>query len=388
MKGTQKMARNRTKRRQQHGSAWHWKQTNSWYFTEPGTKTRVPLLDENGERIRGKENKEAAKIALARVKVSDESSTPTPPTSNDWIVARVCDVYLADLHISANPEWASQVEKWLDDLCGYCGALKVSEFKKKHLRTWLQRHTTWNHNSQRNVIGSVIAAFNFCCKFDDLDANPVAGYTKPAATARVTAFTPDEEKAIYDATDDAFGGFVRACILTGARPYSELAIVTADHVVETPQGMYYLLKARTAEGKHGHKAAKKTGKDRRIMLCDEMETITRRLMLTSPKGSGIPLFRSTRGKQWKKCNCVVRFLELKKELGLPDDRCVYTARHTFAKRTLSGYYTGKPVTIEVLAGLMGNTPKICWDHYASWADQYNDPLWEALGKRKPKRAAG
>lgn len=65
-----------------------------------------------------------------------------------------------------------------------------------------------------------------------------------------------------------------------------------------------------------------------------------------------------------------------------------TCRHTFAKRTLSGYYTGKPVTIEVLAGLMGNTPKVCWDHYAAWADQYNDPLWEALGKKKPKRAAG
>lgn len=32
------------------------------------------------------------------------------------------------------------------------------------------------------------------------------------------------------------------------------------------------------------------------MLCDEMEMITRRLMLTAPKGTGIPLFRTTRGK--------------------------------------------------------------------------------------------
>ena len=49
-------------------------------------------------------------------------------------------------------------------------------------------------------------------------------------------------------------------MLTGARPYAEMAIVTADHVLETPQGMFYLLKARTHDGKHGHKAAKKTGK--------------------------------------------------------------------------------------------------------------------------------
>ena len=115
------MARNRKQRRQQHGSAWHWKQTNSWYFTEPGTKKRVPLFDENGERIRSKENKEAARIALARSKVVDELSTPVSPAAEEWTVAKVRDVYLADLHRSANPEWATQVEKWLNDLCGYCG---------------------------------------------------------------------------------------------------------------------------------------------------------------------------------------------------------------------------------------------------------------------------
>ena len=380
------MARKRRQRRQQHGSAWHWKQTDCWYYTEPGTKKRVPLFDENGERIRGRENKEAAQLALARVKLAEEFSPVESPTTDEWTVARVCDVYLADLHRSANSEWAAQVEKWLNDFCGYCGALKVSELKKKHLRAWIQKHPAWNHNSQRNVIGSVLAAFNYCCKFDDLDANPLAGYQKPAATARVTAFTPEEERRIYKETDEAFGTFIKACILTGARPYAELAVVTADHVVETDQGMYYLLKARTSDGKAGHKSAKKTGKDRRIMLCDEMERLTRKLMLTAPKGSGIPLFRSSRGKTWKRCNCVQRFGDLRKKLKLPEDRCMYTCRHTFAKRTLSGYYTGEPVTIEVLAGLMGNTPKVCWDHYARWADSYNDPLWAALGKKKRRKA--
>jgi integrase len=347
------MARKRKQRRQQHGSAWHWKQTDAWYYTEPGANKRIPLLDENGERIRGKENKEIARMALARTKVAEELSTPAPSSSGKWTVARVFDVYLADLHQSANPDWAVQVERWLNDLCAYCGALNVSEFKKKHLRIWLQRHTTWNHNSQRNVIGSIKAAFNFCCKFDDLDVNPVAGYQKPTATPRVIAFSPEEEQAMYDEADEAFGQFIKACILTGARPYSELAKITADHVVETPQGMYYLLKARSADGQQGHKTGKKTGRDRRIMLCDEMETMTRKLMLISPPGSGLTLFRSTRGRAWKRCNCVQRFLELKKKAGLAKEMCLYAARHTFAKRTLSGYYTGQPVTIEVLAGPSG-----------------------------------
>jgi hypothetical protein len=119
-----------------------------------------------------------------------------------------------------------------------------------------------------------------------------------------------------------------------------------------------------------------------------MEAITRKLMLTAPKGSGIPLFRTKFGRQWKRCNGVQQFCLVKEKLKLAEDRVTYTCRHTFAKRTLSGYYTGKPVSIEVLAGLMGNTPKVCWDHYAQWADDYNDPLWAALGKTKKKRNAG
>jgi hypothetical protein len=58
------MGRKRKTRRQSHGSAWHWKQTDCWYYTLPGTKKRVALFDEDGQRIRGKANKEAAEIAL------------------------------------------------------------------------------------------------------------------------------------------------------------------------------------------------------------------------------------------------------------------------------------------------------------------------------------
>jgi len=66
------MGRTRKPRRNQHGSAWHWKQTDCWYYTLPGTKKRMPLFDEQGGRIRGKESQRAAEHALARVKVSGE----------------------------------------------------------------------------------------------------------------------------------------------------------------------------------------------------------------------------------------------------------------------------------------------------------------------------
>jgi|GEM_PF-3672326 len=115
-------------------------------------------------------NKEAARLALARVKLVDELSPQPTMSSGEWTVAKACEIFLADLHQSATLEWAKLVEKWLNDLCGYCGALKVEGVQKKHLRTWIQQHKSWNHNTQRNVIASVKAAFNFCCKFDDLES--------------------------------------------------------------------------------------------------------------------------------------------------------------------------------------------------------------------------
>jgi hypothetical protein len=137
------MARKRKSRRQQHGCAWHWKQTDCWYYTPAGTKKRVALFDEEGDRIRGIENKKVAQIAYAKLQIAGVHELSSPHQES-WTVARVCDVYLTDLHKTANPSWARQVTNWLVRLCEYCGALKVNEFKKKHLRQWMQRYGKWS----------------------------------------------------------------------------------------------------------------------------------------------------------------------------------------------------------------------------------------------------
>jgi hypothetical protein len=48
---------------------------------------------------------------------------------------------------------------------------------------------------------------------------------------------------------------------------------------------------------------------------------------------------------------------------------------------LSGYWNGgSGCSIEVLAELMGNTPKVAYDHYGrEWSQHYQDPLWAAIG---------
>src|SRR5690242_13966226 len=141
------MARTKRQRRGALGSAWHWPQTDCWYFTLPGTKKRVALFDEQGERIRGQENRDAAETALARDKLSGGPDA-TAPMEQDWIVARVCSDYLEHCKRSVASGAMSrghcdQSKAFLNDLCSYCGALSLEELKKSHVQTWIESHAGW-----------------------------------------------------------------------------------------------------------------------------------------------------------------------------------------------------------------------------------------------------
>ncbi len=371
------------KRRQSHGLAWHWRQTDSWYYTMPGTRKRVPLFDEDGERIQGKKNKEAAQLALARIRLAGTQEDSTPPPSDDhWLVGKVCSEYIqhCERSVASGSMSKSHLDSttaYLNDLCKSCGALELKEFKKGHLKNWLESHATWKSPAtHRGVIGVVLAAFNFAESMYDM-ANPIKGYKKPRAQPRLHSISPEDEQIIYDNTDDAFGNFIFADMHTGLRPFCELAKITADDIEENERGMMWRV------------YSSKNKKTRKIPVQSEVATLTRTLMLTAPKGSGTPIFRNSRDGAWKKVAGVTRFLTLKKKLGWDKDKVktrysCYSCRHTFAHRMLSGYWNdGAGCSIEVLAELIGDTPKVAFDHYGrEWGQHYQDPLWAAIGVTK------
>jgi integrase len=104
----------------------------------------------------------------------------------------------------------------------------------------------------------------------------------------------------------------------------------------------------------------------------------------APAGSTI--FQNTQGNPWKKVTGVGRFLAIKRKLGWDQDPVkqsysTYSCRHTFAHRMLCGYWSeGTGCSIETLAEMMGDTPKVAFDHYGKeWGQHYQDPLWAAVG---------
>ncbi len=372
------MGRPRKQRRKPQGSAWYWKQTDRWYYTLPGTKKRMPLFDEDGDRIRGRDNQDAAEQALSRVKVAGELQDGQV-SHQDWIVARVCSEYL--LHCERSVAAGLMTKKhltlstaFLNDLCGYCGALAVTELKKSHVQTWLESHAGWRSQAtHRGVISIVLAAFNRAEELFDI-ANPLKGFKRPKAQPRLQSLSPEDERTLYDATEECFQNFLFACIHTGLRPFCELAKLTADHVEVSDRGMMWRV------------YSSKTNKTRKIPVQASVAKIVRRLLVTAPKGSGKPLFRNTHGKPWTNAAGVARFLSLKMKLGWDLDPVkqkysCYTCRHTFAHRMLSGYWNdGAGCSIETLAELIGDTPKVAFDHYGKeWGQHYQEPLWVAIG---------
>jgi integrase len=367
-------------RRRPRGSAWHWRQTDGWYFTPPGTKRRVALKDAEGRRIRGKENRQAAELALARLKVDGRWRPEAEPAAEgQWLVGRVCSEYIGHCRRGAAAGSLSQgylgsVEWYLDELCAYCGALPVGELRKGHIEHWLESHPTWRSPvTRRNVITMVLAAFNYA---RDNHGVPhlLRGLKKPPARPRLQSFSDEDEQAMYQATDEPFGDFLFAAIHTGLRPFCELARLKAEDVLETRRGMMWQVDSS------------KTKKTRRIPVRPEVARLARRLLKTAPKGSGIPLFRNTQGKAWRPVTGRGRFLQIKSKLGWDEDAIrrgysCYTCRHTFAHRMLAGYWNGGAgCTIEVLAELIGDTPKVAFDHYGrEWAQHYQEPLWRAIG---------
>ena len=317
----------------------------------------MALFDEDGQRIRGKENKQAAQMALARVKVAgDWHPEADPATPEEWLVARVCSEYIqycerGVINGTISEGHRNSTVSFLNDLCTYCGALPVSQLKKGHVRTWIERHTTWKSPATlRAVIAIVLAAFNHVEENHEI-SNPLKGLKKPPAQPRLHSLSKEDEQSVYGATDDVFREFLFAAIHTGLRPFSELARMTADDVEENERGMMWRV------------FATKTQKTHKIPLMLQVAELTRKLMKTAPRGSGITLFRNSKGTAWTKVAGVHRYLAIKKRLGWDEDTIrkhysSYSCRHTFCHRMLSGFWNGgQGCSIEVLAELIGDTRK-------------------------------
>ena len=352
---------------------------------------RVPLEYEGGDRMWDENTPQAdVKAAYFRLMAAPADQVDV----GDVSVWQVCNAYLATVEDSGAKSTLVSRENTLFDFCfglpsrfvkrngkvppkptksdyihpGF-GRMSVSQLRPLHLDKWLQAHPNWK-GGRRTRIQAVKRALNYGVQSGMIPANPIKGYKTPKQNARATYLTPEQEKALIEKANPALAMAIKVCIRTGARPGCEFAKLTARHINDEGERMEWTFQASES----------KTKIRRIIRITDsEIIAIVQQQLEQYPTG---PIFRNTAGTPWIQERLTEKFRKLKNRLikqgvKFDDDACMYSCRHTYAKRTLSGYWTGRPTNIETLADLMGNSPKVCHDHYLQFCDSYAAPLWDS-----------
>ena len=163
----------------------------------------------------------------------------------------------------------------------------------------------------------------------------------------------------------AFAVALKVCIRTGARPGCEFAALTKQHVRDYGDRMEWVFKPDES----------KTKKLRRILITDQ-DIID---LVRGKMQDGV-IFRNRSGSPWSRRMLSQNFRRVKGRaekdgVVLDPDSCMYSCRHTYAKRTLEGYWSGKAASIKTLARLMGNSVQVCIEHYLQFSEADNEMLW-------------
>ena len=381
-----------------HNRGFYFRKCRGWCAVE-GSR-RIPLLYENGEPIRHEHADERdVREAHARYLLDKQAE---PEVRNTTIILEVCTAYLAEAKANGAPKTHADRADTLYDFCygvpaEYRQYSKYPEFRdgpqkqspdaneqaensRIHpgygnvpavnltmldIDKWLNAHQSWG-GGRRSRIQAVKRALNYAVERSIIPKNPIRGYLAPKPQGRVTYITPEQETLFLEHANPALGIAIRVCIRTGARFGKEFIRLTKQHITDHGDRMEWKYKAGEAKIK----------KLRIIRITDpEIIEITRKQIIHND-----PIFRSANGEPWTKKNLSQRFRFLKYKLEkqgveFDPDCCMYSCRHTYAKRILEGYWTGKPTNIETLARLMGNSPQVCREHYLQWSEVDNEFLW-------------
>jgi integrase len=357
----------------------------------------VRLVDPAGNHITNPADTEGAARAYAAYLLDREAAKTREGSGDRMPLMEVCRQYLDYCQRHNAPKTYAVRADFLFDFCtgyppryrdkgnghtpeqptekdrihpGY-GKVTVAEMIPHHVTQWVESHK-WDGGA-RTAIQAIKKTLNYCVSQGLIPRNPIRGYRTKMPGKRLTYFTQEQETALLENANPALRLALTVCIRTGARPFSEFAHLEARHVEESPKGQ--LWRFPPGESKTG----KQTRKDRVIYCPEEIAEIVRQRVKLYPKGK---LFRNRSGNPWTKGGMKSAMQRLRKKLAsigvkLDQDACIYTCRHTFAKRMLGGFW-GRPVTLEVLAGLMGNSRQVCWAHYGKWCESYTDPFWDAI----------
>lgn len=385
---------------------YHYRKGRGWYALDDDR--RVPLVYPSGEHIRDqdadpatlKEAFERWKVASQATKLAAEKAEQAEATVT---LEKVCDLYLSHTEMTgaeathynrANTlfdfcyafpakfrrkneqpaEYTAEEKKAMQQQrCSHppYGDLPATALTPLHVDEWLKAHPTWK-TGRRTKVQALKRALNYAVERKLIPHNPIAGYFAGKDRSRITYFTDEQEAALMKHANANLRMALQVCIRTGLRYGVEFTSLTKDQITDMGDRMEWRVIPKKTKTSQKYRVVR--------VKSPEIIAIARQQMQAFPTG---PIFRNNKGKAWTQSSLTTAFLRLRlriekqEKIQFDADACMYACRHTYAKRTLQGYWTGRPTTIETLAKLLGNTPQVCWKHYVQWCDSYSEPLWDA-----------
>jgi integrase len=194
-------------------------------------------------------------------------------------------------------------------------------------------------------VSLVVACMNWAVGEQRIAKNPLKGIRRKKTKRRERIIPPEHMRLILDKGPRNVVRFLFVLSMTGMRPFSELARLTAA-MIDWEGGTVTFEK---------HKNAKK-GKRRVVFFTPEALGLLKAQAEKHPEGF---LFRTRFGNAWSRNSCRNELARACEELGIPKYGS-YDFRRTYITQGLA-----KGLTANVMAQLCGNTPEVINRYYDS-----------------------
>ncbi|MFO0808976.1 MAG: tyrosine-type recombinase/integrase [Gemmataceae bacterium] len=318
---------------------WFRRQTG-WYMTTL-----------NGQQVKLSKERKEAERAFHQILATEPEPEETGGVRPSF--KRLADLFLDNSLRENEPgTWAVQ-RFYLQSFSDHVGKKRAADLKVHHGTEWIVAHPEWSSSTCTTARKVIRACLNWAVDQGYVPTNPLQKLKRGDFTRRDRVLSPSERKRILGWLTGDIRDFVYTLEQTGARPFSEVAAITAD-MVDFKAGTVTFLK---------HKNAKR-GKRRVIYLTGRLVALFRKLALRHPEG---PLFRTRTGRPWSK-GVVLKWMR-KVESALDIPRLTpYAWRHTMITDSLA-----KGMSADIVAELVGNSPATIAKYY-SHLDQRQDVL--------------
>ncbi len=268
----------------------------------------------------------------------------------------VCNKFLDHGQLTKAARTYDNQKHYLQALCDKFGKVKrVRDLTGSKIEQWLLEKG-WGQSTRAAAGATVRACFNWSVKEKLLLESPLWGTKRGKYTSRQRILKADEKAKIAGVVRGGLKDLVFFLEMTGCRPFSEAAVVTAA-MIDWEEGSITFAKHKTEH----------QGKTRVIYLPPALLERLKQLAQRFPVG---PLLRTQTGNEWtRRTACrAMRRLERRAKL----DRLNLMAwRHTYITDCLA-----KGMSPTIIAKLVGNSARTIAKYY-DHVEQRKDALREA-----------